>query len=162
MPLLESVTDLGEGAEVLVRRRYGVIEAADGRFRRVLLRPLPKIISGIGVLLLGGWRHRRRRGDRCWLYYNQPRRHGGFLTLKYLVSARGTQPATILRALAVLEEIARLKGSGALLCDVDNRRISAEMLARWGWQPHCPSRWHRHYIKRFYGEYPGPILPISV
>ena len=63
--------------------------------------------------------------------------------------------ATVCRALAVLDEIARLKQSDAILCEVANWRISREMLARFGWVPHCPSRWHRHYIKRFYGEYPA-------
>jgi hypothetical protein len=28
------------------------------------------------------------------------------------------------------------------------------MLARFGWEQHAASRWHRNYIKRFYGEYP--------
>jgi len=158
VPLLETVTDLAEGAEVLRRRAYGVIEAADGRFRRVLLRPLPKIVSGPEILLFGRWHHRHRPGDRCLLYYNQPCRHRNFLAAKYLVSARATRLGTICRALEVLDEIARLKRSDALLCDVGNWRISTAIIARWGWQPHCPSRWHRHYIKRFYGEYPQGCL----
>jgi pyruvate,water dikinase len=52
------------------------------------------------------------------------------------------------------EVIARLKGSDALLCDVANGRITTKLLSRWGWEPHCPSWFHRHYIKRFYGVYP--------
>jgi hypothetical protein len=54
----------------------------------------------------------------------------------------------------VLDEVARLKASDAILCDVWNWRISDRLLARWGWQPHKPDRWHRHFIKRFYGVYP--------
>jgi hypothetical protein len=154
MPLLETVTDLAAGAEVLRRRAYGVIEVAGGHFRRVSLRPFPKMISAPEILLLGGWYHRHRPGDRCLLYYNQPWRFPQFLALKYIVSARGTTMRTFTRALAVLDEIARLKRSDALLCDVGNWRISTRLIARWGWEPHCPSRWHRHYIKRFYGEYP--------
>ena len=42
MPLFDTITDLTEGADWLRRRPYGVIEVADGRFCRVLLRPLPK------------------------------------------------------------------------------------------------------------------------
>jgi len=154
--LLESVTDLSEGAAVLKRRAYGVIEVVDERFRRVVLRPWPKIVSAPEILLLGGWLHRRRPGDRLRLYYNQPRRFPNFLVLKYCLSARNTRYGTLSRALAVLDEIARLKGSDALLCDVSNWRISTKVMARWGWQPHCSSRWHRHYIKRFYGTYPPP------
>lgn len=157
-PLLETVTDLGEGAEVLRRRRYGVIEAAGGRFRRVLLRPLPKLVSVPEIRLLGRWVHRHRALDRCLLYYNQPWRFPNFLAVKYVVSARGTTLGTALRVLEVLDEIARLKRTDALLGAVINGRLSARLLARWGWQPHCPSRRQRHYIKRFYGRYPPPAV----
>ena len=27
-------------------------------------------------------------------------------------------------------------------------------MARLGWEPHKPQRWHRNYIRRFYGTYP--------
>jgi hypothetical protein len=42
------------------------------------------------------------------------------------------------------------------LTDVSNLRISDRLLRRWGWEAHCPSRWHRHFIKRYYGTYPDP------
>ena len=155
-PLFQTVADFSDGAELLTRRPYGVIELVEGQLRRVRLRPFPKIISTPEILLLGGWYHRHRPGDRIWLYYNQPRSFRNFLVLKYVVSSRQTTMKTFCRALAVLDEIARLKRSDALLCDVGNWRISTKLIARWGWQPHCPSRWHRHYIKRFYGQYPLP------
>lgn len=154
MPLFETVTDLNEGANRLRRRRYGVIEVADGQFRRIVLRPLPKIVSGPGIHLLGQWRHRRRPGDSIRLYYDQPWRFSNFLALKYAESAAATSLATLTRALAVLDEIARLKRTDALLCDVQSGRITTRLLSRWGWEPHCPSPFHRHYIKRFYGVYP--------
>jgi hypothetical protein len=56
--------------------------------------------------------------------------------------------------LAILDEIARLKQSDALLCDAISERITTRLLSREGWEPHCPSLFHRHYIKRFYGVYP--------
>ena len=154
VPLFQTVTDPAEGADVLRRRRYGVIEVSEGRLRRIVLRPVPKIISAPEILLFGGVYHRFRSGDRLWLYYNQPWRFPNFLAAKYMVSARQTRLATVTRALVVLDEIARLKGSDAILCDVGNWRLTTKLLARWGWQPHCPSRWHRHYIKRFYGSHP--------
>jgi hypothetical protein len=156
-PLFENVTELQDGADVLRRRTHGVIEVAQGRLRRVVLRPFPKLISVPEILLLGGWCHAHRPGDRCWLYYDQPRRFRNFLVLKYLVSAKGASYKTVLRAMETLDEIAYLKRSDALLCDLANFRITAPMMARHGWVPHCPSWWHRHYIKRFYGEYPGRI-----
>jgi hypothetical protein len=154
MPLFETVADLDEGAETLRRRPYGVIEVADGRLCRVVLRPFPKVVSVPGILLVGGWRHRHCPGDRLRLYYNQPRRFSNFLVLKYVESTRDTSMASLTRALAVLDEVARIKKSDALLCDVSNWRITTKLIARWGWTPHNPSRFHRHYIKRFYGSYP--------
>ena len=152
MPLFETATDVARGAELLRRRPYGVIEMIDGRLRRVVLRPYPKIISAPEIALFGESFHRHRSGDRLWLYYNQPRRFPNFLVLKYVVSTRNTGYRSLARALAVLDEIARLKGADALLCDVGNWRISTKLIGRWGWVPHCPSRWHRHYIKRLQPE----------
>jgi hypothetical protein len=157
--LLETVTNLSEGCEILRLRRYGVIEVVDGSLRRVLLRPFPKIATGPEVLLLGRWYHRYRSGDRIFVYYNQPWRFPNFLALKYVVSARDATMRSVCRAQEVLMEIARLKRSDAVLCDAANWRISARLMARWGWEPHCPSRWHRHFIKRFYGEYPPCANP---
>lgn len=160
-PLFETVHDLASQAELLRRRRYGVIEVAEGRLQQIQLRPFPKMVSVPGILLFGEPFHRRRSGDRIWLYYNQPWRFPGFLVLKYLVSTRQASLSSVCRVLEVLDEIARLKHSDALLCDVANWRISRRVLARWGWEPHCPSRWHRHYIKRFYGNYPSQAAWIA-
>lgn len=143
MRLFETVVDLTEGAEAIRRRRYGMIEVVDGRFRRILLQPVPKTVSSLGVLL-GQFHHWYRDENRICLYYCQPWRFPSYLTLKYAVSGRRTTLGSLSRALAVLDEIARIKHSDALLCDVSNWRISREQAARWGWTPHCPSRWHRH------------------
>jgi hypothetical protein len=160
-PMFETVTSLEDGADTLRRRHYGVIEARDGQFYRVVLRPLPKVASLLELVLWGRPWHGRRLGDRCLLYYNQPWRFPSFLSVTYLLSGRGTKLATVRRVLETLEKIARLKLTDALLCDVASTRISDRILARYGYQPHCPSAWHRHYIRRFYGVYPGtsPLAP---
>jgi len=152
----ETVNDLWEGKETLRRRPYGVIEVVEGRLLRIRLRPFPKITSLPEAMLLGRGVHAYRRGDRCWLFYNQPSHFRNFLVLEYVLSTRDARFGTFHRAVEVLDEIARIKRSDALLCDVSNRRISTRLLARWGWEPHCPSLLHRHYIKRFYGQYPPP------
>ena len=103
-----------------------MIEVIDGRFRRVLLRPWPKILVGPEVLWFGQWLHQRRRGDRILLYYNQPWRFPNFLALAYALSARETSMRSIRVGLEALDEIARLKQSDALLCDVGNWRISSD------------------------------------
>ncbi len=151
---IEVVTDFASQCETLRRRRYGVIDVRNGRLHRVVLRPLPKLVSWPDLTVLGGWQHRHRAGDRCLLYYNQPRRMSTFLALKYVVSYRDATLATFRGALQVLDAIARIKGSDAIVCDAANLRLSERLGARWGWAPHCPSRWHRNFIKRFYGEYP--------
>lgn len=154
-PLFETVTDLSAQADVVRCRRYGVIEVEEGRFRQVRLRPLPKFYTPFDFFLRGEGYHRSRPGDRCLLYYNQPRSFSNFLALKYVVSTRDATLATFREALDVLDQIAEIKGTDALLCEVANFRISDRLLARWGWAPHAPSRWRRNFIKRFYGVYPG-------
>jgi hypothetical protein len=154
----ETVTDLNAGAETLRRRRYGVIEVRGGKFIAIHLRPWPKLVSIVSVLW-GQWHHKHARGDRLWLYYNQPRRHSQFLALKFMVSAQNTKWASVLCAVQVLDQIAAIKKSDALLCDAANLRFTPRLLAREGWQPHARSRWHRNYIKRFYGKHsPQPAI----
>jgi hypothetical protein len=58
--------------------------------------------------------------------------------------------------MTVLQEIARIKRTDAIVCDVTSSRISDRLLARAGWERHCLASPRRHFIKRFYGEYPQP------
>jgi hypothetical protein len=155
--LQRTLTDpFGADRRTLAHGRYGVIEVRNGQLAAIHLRRWPKLISALEVEWLGHRLHAHAPGDRCRLYYNQPRRCPNYLALKYVVSQRDCTLATFHRALVVLDEVARLKGSDALLCDVWNLRISDRLLARCGWEPHKPQRWHRHFIKRFYGTYPPP------
>src|SRR5689334_4474694 len=131
-PLFETVTDLASQADVLRRRRYGVVEVTGGRLVRVRLRPLPKRGSLAETLVVGRLLHARRAGDRCLLYYNQPRAFPNFLALAYIVSTSQATLATFHKALDVLDEIARIKRADAVLCDASNRRISHRLLGRWG------------------------------
>ena len=155
MPLFETVTDLHAQAAIVRRRRYGVIEFVDGRFRRILLRPFPKYVTLADSLFWGRYYHARVTGDRCRLFYNQPLWHSNFLALKYVLSTRDASLASLLGAAAMLDEIAQIKRSDAILTDAANLRISERLLRRLGWERHTKSRWHRNYIKRFYGEYPA-------
>jgi hypothetical protein len=150
---LKTVTDLRNDVELLRRRRFGVIDIRNGELESIRLRPWPKLVSIIGVAW-GQWHHVHVPGDRLRLYYNQPFLYSNFLALKFAISSRHTTLATVHRALEVLDEIAQIKRSDALLCDAANFRLSSAMLARYGWEQHAASRWHRNYIKRFYGEYP--------
>ncbi len=148
----------GAQRETLRRGRYGVIEIRRGRLWAVHLRLWPRMVTVVDAEWLGRRYHQSRPGDRCLLYYNQPRRCPSFLALVFVVSGRGCTFATFRRSLEVLDEVARLKRSDAIVCDAWNGRISDRLLARWGWEPHKPQRWHRNYIKRFYGVYPPSKL----
>ncbi len=150
----QTVSDFVGQAEALRVRRYGVIEMAEGRLVGVHLRPFPKLISLPEVWWLGGWSHHRLQGDRCWLYYNQPFTSPDYLAMSYVVSGSRGSLASFHGALEVLDEIARIKESHAIVCDVTNSRISDRLLSRWGWDRHFPQSRRRHFIKRFYGDYP--------
>jgi hypothetical protein len=146
----------GTQCEAVRRGRYGVIETSRGQLVAIHLRPWPRIVTVLEADWLGR-RKKQQPGDRCLLYYNQPRRHSNFLALKYVVSQRDCTYWTFHRALTALDEVARIKRSDAILCDAWNERISDRLFAREGWEPHKPDRWHRNYIKRFYGVYPQTV-----
>lgn len=152
MPLLETVTDLHRQADVLQRRRYGVIQCIEQRFSAVTLRPWPKVISLPEIWWWGKRFHRHRAGDRCLLYYNQPWGQESFLALKYIVSSRDVTLKTVFEALRLLDEIAGIKGVDAIVTEASNPRISNTLLTRLGWQRHVLTSRRRHYIKRLYGS----------
>lgn len=154
MPFCTTIHDLHDDRDALVRGHYGVIEATSGQFRSIVLRPVPKLISWPEVWPVRMKFHARGPADRCRLYYNQPHRLPNFLALKYIVSTEGTSYATFRAALAVLDAVAAMKRTDAIVCDAANVRLSDRLMQRWGWEPHKPQRWHRNFIRRFYGEYP--------
>jgi len=159
MALLEKITDFESGCKALRARRYGVIETFAGQLAAIHLRPWPKLIAWPEVWpLLGPRYHARGQADRCLLYYNQPRRMPQFLALKYVVSTSGTSYRTFRAALVVLDAIAELKHADAILCDAANYRLSDRLMQRLGWEPHKPQRWHRNYIRRFYGTDPAVAI----
>lgn len=142
-------------------RRYGVIETHGGRLVAVHLRPWPKLFAMPDLWPTTDRYHAQGTTDHCLLYYNQPLRYSSYLALKYVVSTVGTSYATFRAAISTLDVIAQLKRTDAILCDVANRRISDRFLQRLGWEAHKPQRWHRNFIKRFYGEYPDVRVPVQ-
>jgi hypothetical protein len=152
--LCETISDFDSGRERIRARRYGVIETSGGRLRAIHLRPWPKLVSLSEFWPQSPRYHAGGEQDRCLLYYNQPRRQPNFLALKYVISTAGTSYRTFRASLAVLDAIAELKRTDAMVCDAANMRLSDRLLHRFGWEPHKPQRWHRNFIKRFYGTYP--------
>jgi hypothetical protein len=156
--LCETICELENEREALLVRRHGVIETVGGELRAVHLRTWPKLVSLPELWPQGSRYHARGNADRCLLYFNQPWRAPNFLALKYIVSTDGTSYRTFRAALTALDAIAAIKQTDAIVCDASNMRISERLMARFGWEPHKPQRWHRNYIRRFYGVYPVSAL----
>jgi hypothetical protein len=152
---IESISDFGGRRERIRARRYGVIETAAGELRAVHLRAWPKLLATPDLVPVGSRYHGRGSADCCLLYYNQPRAMPKFLALKYVVSTAGTSYQTFRAALVALDAIAELKHIDAIVCDAANMRLSDRLMNRLGWEPHKPQRWHRNFIRRFYGVYPA-------
>jgi hypothetical protein len=153
--LCETVIDFDADWGRIGARRYGVIETVGGQLRAIHLRAWPKLVSLPELWPLGPRYHRRGKVDRCLLFYNQPRRMPNYLALRYVVSTAGTSYRTFRAALRVLDRVAAIKHVDAIVCDAGNARLSPRLMARLGWEPHKPQRWHRNYIRRFYGVYPA-------
>jgi hypothetical protein len=156
--LCETICDLESEREALRVRRHGVIETVSGELHAVHLRFWPKLVSVPELWPQGSRYHGRGEADRCLLYFNQPWRMPNFLALKYIVSTEGTSYRTFRAALTVLDAIAAIKQTDAVVCDASNMRLSERLMARFGWEPHKPQRWHRNYIRRFYGVYPASAI----
>lgn len=153
------ITDLARDADELRRWRAGCIEVRGGLFVHVRRLAWSHRPSRWEALTVGRWLHTYRPGDCCRLYYHQPRSCPDFIALDYIQSSRDTSIASCRQALAVLDQVAMLKRSWGIVCDVSNLRISTRLLRRWGWEAHAPMSFRRNYIKRFvWPELPQPML----
>jgi hypothetical protein len=100
----------------------------------------------------------RNDDDICWIDYHQPLGMSGFLTLDYIRSGTKAGFKTFVGACNVLDEIARIRGTSAIVAHVTNGNISDRLLSRLGWEKHL-SHWNgRHWIRRFYDGYPESAL----
>ena len=160
MKPIESVYDVKAQQETLRRRRYGVIEAANGKLVRIQLRPWPKFASLLEAHWIRAMKSSRHKSDKCRLFYNEPSSHPGFLTLVYVESSLNTSAKTVFATLSVLDQIAYIKHSNAIIADVSNKRISDRALKHWGWERYMEQESQRHWIKRFYGKYPERVTKL--
>lgn len=147
------VRDLRQDSARLRRWRCGAVEMAGGRLERISRRLWPRRVSIAGAW----WDARRRPGgaDRCRLFWHVPRLAPGVLAIDYAQSGRDTRLGTIHGALVVLDQIARIKQCQIAVCHVTNDRITDRLLRRWGWEEHCANERGRHWIRRYYGQYPA-------
>lgn len=159
MPLFDQETELSDPQRKIFCRAYGIIEVIDGEFKCIKFKPWPKIISSMEIGLFGARSHDQGDiKDHCRLYYNQPFFHKRYLALKYVVSTHGTSFRSFRLATRILDEVARIKNTDAIVCEVTNPSISNRLMKRWGWEKHLQDRPSRHFIKRFYGDYPESMI----
>lgn len=100
----------------------------------------------------------RKDDDMCWLDYHQPLGMPGFLTLDYVRAGTRAGFKSFVGATHVLDEIARIRGSLAIVAHVSNGNISDRLLKRLGWEQHLTKWKGRHWIRRFYDGYPESSL----
>ena len=149
------VLDFDSNRERIRTRRYGIIETTEGELRAITLRRFPTFLSLPEVWPCGERYHAAGEPDHCRLYYNQPLRMPNYLALRYVVSTQGTSYRTFRTALRALDAIAELKRIDAIVCDAANVRLSDRFMKRLGWEPLAERRFHRNFIRRFYGHYPN-------
>ena len=159
--IFETVKDVESDRVVVKKRAYGVIEVCDQEFKALHLRPFPKLISQAEIKWSNLWKKQSfvpTHIDRVLLYYNQPILHRNFLALKYFVSDYKSTLASVAVGLSVLDYIASVKRTDAVVTEITNNRIKDRHLKHFGWEEHLKHQRGRHWIKRFYGEYPETFL----
>lgn len=154
MSLLGVVRDPIIGAEELRRWRCGRIIMAAGELVEIQRLPWPMSASIVQAWWQNGFG--RRQEDRCVLDYHQPLGMPTFLTLDYVRSGSRTCYKTFAGASHLLDEIARIRNSQAIVAHVTNTNISDRLLKRLGWERHLAHWRGRHWIKRFHDGYPDP------
>ena len=82
----------------------------------------------------------------------------GFLTLDYIRSGTFAGYKSSIGACHVLDEIAKVRGTSAIVAHVTNGTISDRLLMRVGWQQHLNQWSGRHWIRRFYDGFPESSL----
>lgn len=149
---LRPVTNPVENEAILANRRAGKIVTCAGRLRCIQGRWWPYLGNHLDVL----WDSsiRSMQSDVCELYYHAPLACPRLLTLSYVRSGPKTSLSTFYAATLMLDEIARIKQTGAIVCNVTSGRLTDRLLRRWGWDEHCEGWTGRHFIKRLYGTYP--------
>ena len=144
---LGSVTSMDGNADRIRSWNYGELELFDGELLGIYPRWWPCMASE--------WESiqdstiRSLPTDFCRVYYAFPKRAPGFMSVLYARSGPKTQYKTLYRGVVVMDEIARLRDSHAIVCQMINLRTSERLMNRWGYVRHALAMGDNHYIKRF-------------
>ena len=143
---LRPVHAIDENADSLRSWRYGEIELSDGKLVAIYPRWWPRLGSR--------WEsyqdsyNRKLPVDVCRVYYSFPLRAPGYMSVLYAHSGSSTRYKTIRRAVLVIDAIAVLNSSNAIICQIINERGTERLMKRWGYVRHATSLGDNHYIKR--------------
>ena len=158
--LFQTISCPERDKDIVLRRSYGVIEVRNAELYAIHFRPYPKLVSVAEIKWSEFWQRSTAtiQCDRVLLYFNQPLLHKKFLALKYFVSDYKSSLASIAVCLSVLDYVAKIKQTDAIVTEITNNRIKDRHLSHFGWEEHMQGKRARHWIKRFYGEYPESFL----
>jgi hypothetical protein len=126
--------------------RYGEVEIAQGKLVSVYPRWWPRFGSQ-----WESWQDTYNRDlpiDTCRAYYAFPRSAPGFMSVLYARSGPSTTYKTIHRTVTAMDEIAMLRDTKAIVCQMVTERGSERLMKRWGYVRHAFSLGENHYIKR--------------
>lgn len=127
--------------------RYGEIEVSSGSLVAIHRRWWPRIGSQSEAYLDSY--HRTLPSDSCRAYFAFPFRAPGYMTVLYARGGPNLQYKTIDQAVLVMDEIAQLRDSNAIVCQVVSDRGTERLMNRWGYVRHACTLGDNHYIKRF-------------
>ncbi len=153
---LDHTRDPRRDADKIRRWRSGRIVMKAGRLVEVQRRLTTGSVSVAQVW----WQAKYGRSDDdvCWIDYHQPFGMSQFLTLDYVRAGNRAGYQSFRGAAHVLDEIARLRGSLAIVAHVTNSQLTDRLLVRLGWQRHLDGWKGRHWIRRFYDGYPATSI----
>ncbi|CAD73097.1 hypothetical protein RB3276 [Rhodopirellula baltica SH 1] len=148
MWIRRSFSKIESNENAISRIRCGRIVMRDGRLERIEQHWARSPISVAQVW----WQAKfgKLEGDICCLDFHVPRGMSAFVTLDYVRSGNATRYATAIGASKVLDEIARLRKSYAIVAHVSNARITDRHLERAGWERHLLDWPGRHFIRRMH------------
>ena len=156
MITLDSISDLHAGVAKIESWRCGRIVMRQGKLVSVQHR----LLCGSASIAQVWWQARYGRADNdiCWLDYHQPFGMPAFLTLDYIRAGKSAGIKSFIGACKILDEVAKIRGTQAIVAHVTNHAISDRLLARLGWQQHLENWNGRHWIRRFYDGYPDSVV----
>lgn len=143
---LGRVTSIEGNAERIRSCNYGELELFDGKLLGIYPRWWPRIASKWESLRDSTIRS--LPSDFCRAYYAFPKRTPGYMSVLYARSGPNTQYKTLYRAVVVVDEIAKLRDSHAIVCQMIHLRVSERLMNRWGYVRHASALGDNHYIKR--------------